>query len=111
MTTIKKDIHMTRGDTLSFGLEIDGLNQDLETAYFSIKQKFNEDIVIIQKSLGDGITKVDDGKYTIRVAPEDTQYVALGEYLYDLEIGVNGDIFTPIKGILFVGWEVTRHVD
>lgn len=110
MTPVKKDIWMVRGDTLAFGIRITGLDQDLETAYFSIGQPHpQEDIIIVQKSLGHGIEKVGDGEYSVRVAPEDTIQIAPKAYRYDLEIGVNDDVFTPFYGTLHVELGVTQH--
>lgn len=92
-------VTMTRGDTISFGMEIEGLGKDLETAFFTCKKNVTEGAVF-QKSLGDGITKQDEGKYVVRIAPEDTENLEPGKYFYDLEIGANGDKFTILKGVL-----------
>ena len=101
-----KHICMIRGDTLSFGLEIDGLDQDLDTAYFTCRQNYDGDI-IFQKAINDGITKESTGKYKVRVAPADTASLDIGRYVYDFQIGVNGDIFTIMNGILELEHEVT----
>ena len=108
---MNKNIKMVRGDTFSFGIEYafdDESSQDLETCYFSCKKNPNDEEYIFQKSLSDGISKVSNGKYRVRVAPEDTDDVEVGNYLYDLEFGLNGDIFTIIKGILTIENDVTR---
>lgn len=102
-----KNINMFRGDTLSFGMEIEGLNQDLDSAYFTVKANYADE-PLVQKSLGDGITKVETGVYRIRVAPEDTADVAAGKYFYDFEIGANGDVFTILNGILEIEQDVTN---
>lgn len=99
---------MTRGDTLSFGIEIEGLDQDLETAFLTCKKNHNE-APLFKKTLGDGITKQETGKYVVRVAPEDTENLEPGKYFYDLEIGANGDIFTILKGVLEIERDVTRR--
>lgn len=101
------NITMVRGDTLSFGLEIEGLEQDLETAFFSCKSSYSAPNYAFQKSLNDGITKVDTGSYRVRVAPGDTQQLEAGTYYYDLQIGVNNDIFTILRGALAIEHEIT----
>lgn len=108
---MNKNLKMVRGDTLSFGIEYsfdDESVQDLDTCYFSCKQNADDEEYIFQKSLNDGISKVDDGKYRVRVAPEDTENVEVGNYYYDLEIGLNDDIFTIIKGVLSIESDITR---
>ena len=96
---VNRYICMIQGNTLSFGVEFKGLDQDLTTATFTVKSSYGGDL-IFQKSLGNGITKVETNKYRVRVAPEDTEDVAAGNYFYNFEIGVNSDKFTIIKGIL-----------
>lgn len=99
-------VTMARGDTMSFGMEIEGLDQDLDTAYFTCRKNHTE-APVFQKSLGNGITKVGDNQYTVRIAPDDTESLEAGKYYYDLEIGVNGDKFTILKGILELEQDVT----
>lgn len=101
---------MTRGDTLAFAVEIEGLEgQDLETAKFSCKTDPDDENYVFQKSLESGISKVSAGKYRVRVAPADTENADLGKYFYDLQIGLNGDIFTIMKGKLELTWEATKE--
>ena len=88
-------ITMVRGDTLSFGLSIDGLDgQDLETAFFTCKSNKSNVSNVFQKSLDDGISKANDGEYVVRVAPEDTANVEAGKYFYDLQIGIRSEEHT-----------------
>lgn len=108
---MNNNMKMTRGDTYSFGIEYkidDESTQDLETCYFSCKKNSDDENYIFQKSLDNGISKVANGQYRIRVAPEDTEEIEAGNYFYDLEIGLNGDKFTLLKGILRIESDVTR---
>lgn len=107
MNSTDFNISMVKGDTLSFGIEIEGLDQDLDSAFFSCAGAQPTTEYVFQKSLGDGITKVETGKYRVRVAPEDTADAEAGFYFYDLQIGVNSDIFTIMKGSLCLEAEVT----
>lgn len=99
------NINMIRGDTLAFGVEFEGLDQRLETSYFTCRKSFDSSVVF-QKSLSSGISFVginpDNGayQYRVRVAPEDTKLLAPGTYRYDFQIGVNSDIFTLMWGAL-----------
>lgn len=98
---------MVRGDTLAFSFEVEGIDT-LDTAYLSCKANADDENYVFQKSLTDGISLVETGKYRVRVAPEDTSNIEVGSYYYDLEIGANSDIFTILKGILKVEQDVTR---
>lgn len=102
-----------RGDTLAFGIEIEGCTQDLDSAFFSVKKDLEDEDYILRVQLGDGITKVGTSEaaiyYRVRVAPELTENIAPGSYHYDLEIGLNGDIFTVLRGVLTILRDVTRR--
>lgn len=110
MAKNETNLTMTRGDTLAFAVEIEGLEgQDLDTVKFSCKTDPDDQEYVFQKTLEDGISKVSAGKYRVRVAPEDTEDADLGKYYYDLQIGLNSDIYTIMKGKLELTWEATRE--
>lgn len=105
-------ITMTRGDTLSFGFELldgneEAFSDDLASAFFTCKQNYTDAENVFQKSLGNGISKIGTGEYVVRVAPEDTADKEAGKYFYDLQIGINSDIFTILKGVLEIEHDVT----
>ena len=102
-------ITMVRGDTLSFALEIIGLDSDLDSAYFTVKKDLDSNEYLFQKSIGDGITKIQTGVYVVRIAPDDTFSMDVGKYWYDLVIGKNGDVFTVKHGVLELIYDVTRE--
>ena len=112
----KVNLEMIRGDTLQFAVEIefDEGPQKLESAYFSCKKNY-DDKAIFQKKLNDGITyrATERNKlyYVVRVAPEDTESVEPGQYYYDLQIGVNSDVFTILHGVLKIYDDVTIGVN
>ena len=106
-----KNLKMVRGDTFSFAIEYefdDKSKQDLDTCYLSCKKNFDDNNYIFQKSIGSGISKVDDNQYRVRIAPEDTDSIDIGNYFYDLQIGLNNDIFTILKGVLKIEREITE---
>ena len=100
-------INMVKGDTCSFGLVFEGLGQDLDTAFLTVKKNPLDSDPIFQLSLGSGITKQDDDNYVVRIIPENTAELDAGQYPFDVQIGVNGDIFTIMLGIIFLSQDVT----
>lgn len=108
-TTKNYNIQMVRGDTLAFSFEVEGIDS-LDTAYFTCKTNVDENEFIFQKSLNNGISLVENGRYRVRVAPSDTANIEVGSYYYDLEIGANSDIFTILKGKLKIDADITRGV-
>ena len=106
-----KYIRMIRGDTLSFGLQVYGdsgepFDQDLERAHFTCKSNRSDNRFLFRKSLSDGVSKVGQGAYVVRVAPSDTAAAKPGKYFYDFEIGCNGDIFTVMRGVIEIMQDV-----
>lgn len=115
MNYYSNNIRNVKGDTYSSVLVIEGLEQDLETIFFTCRDSLNDTSeVLFQKSLNNGISLVDYDeendirKYAIRIAPEDTANIQAGTYEYDLEIGVNGDIFTIMKGKFIIVQDCTK---
>ena len=105
-----ENLKMIRGDTLAFGIELDGVT-DVDAVYFSVKKTKFETEYILQKALNNGIAKIEDGKYSVRVAPSDTHNLEVGTYYYDLQIEANGDVFTVLYGALEIEADITREVN
>lgn len=109
------NLYMVKGDTFRFTIEIEGLNDDLTDAYFSCKKNKEDNEYTFQKSLGDGITKVEDTetgkKYEVVVEPNDTEDVEDGNYFYDLQLQANGEVFTPLLGVLKIDMDITKPAE
>lgn len=115
MNYYSNNIRHIKGDTYSSALVIEGLEQDLDTAFFTCRDSLNDTSeILFQRSLDNGISLVeydeenDIRKYAIRIAPEDTANIQAGTYEYDLEIGINGDIFTIMKGKFIIVQDCTK---
>ena len=105
------NIQMVRGDTLSFGFEYDGTDQELDEAYFTCKKSQSSEQIIFQKALRYGITKdfsvAGVKRYIIRIDPTDTKNVEAGDYYYDFQVKLNGDVFTFLIGALTIKQDIT----
>lgn len=103
-------ITMVKGDTLAFGVEITdqlGAWLDIDDATFICKKNYTDALAVFEKTLGDGIEKVSDGHYSVRVAPEDTDDAEAGLYYYGFRVTKNNDVYTIMRGILELAPEVT----
>lgn len=104
-----KYITMVKGDTLSFGIELadeTGAPVDITDAVFVARKTYNATASVFEKTLGNGITKVDDGIYSVRVAPEDTADDDAGRYYYQFKVMKNSDVYTIMRGIIELEPEV-----
>lgn len=110
---MRKNFEVIKGDTLAFAVEIgfDEKPNDLEEMLFTVKRNA-DDGNLFQKRLNSGVSKIAEvGNklyYRVRVSPWDTRTLEAGLYRYDLEIHVNGDIFTILNGLLIVENEITE---
>lgn len=82
-----------------------------EKIYFTVKNDIHSDEVLIQKRLNEGITVDEDFVYKIEFNASDTDNLAFGKYVYDIEIK-NGDKPKTIQiGTLEITNEVTTAKD
>ena len=115
MNYYKNDIKHVKGDTFSCAMTIENLGQEIDTAYFTCRDSLNDNSeALFVKSLNNGISQVeyddenDIRKYAIRIDPNDTKDLQSGTFYYDLEIGVNSDIFTIMKGKFIIEQDSSR---
>lgn len=115
MNYYKNDIRHVKGDTYSSAMVIEDLGQVLDAAYFTCRENLNDNSqALFVKSLNNGISQVeydetnDIRKYAIRIDPNDTKNLQSGTYYYDLEVGVNNDIFTIMKGKFIIEQDSSR---
>ena len=115
MNYYSNNIRHVRGDSLSHPIFVQGLEQDLESVYFTCRDTLNDNSeILIEKSLNNGITylyydeETDTRTYVVRIEPADTKDLQAGTYYYDEQIGVNGDIFTIMKGKFIIEQDATR---
>lgn len=102
-----ENITMVSGDTLSFNVIVKDKNGDPVTvsgATFKAKANIDAAAADISKSLGNGITQ-SDGVLTVRLAPADTANLQ-GFFLYDMDISVNSDRWTLLRGMLLIEVDV-----
>ena len=110
---MRKNFEVIKGDTLAFAVEIgfDEKPNEIDEMLFTVKRNA-DDGNLFQERLNHGIEKVAEvGNklyYRVRASPWDTRMLEAGLYHYDLEICVNGDVFTILNGLLIVENEITE---
>lgn len=112
---IRKEINMVKGDTLAFNFQLQGLGGAEPTNItFTCREKPESESFYFQRTLASGITQIDydqesdTATYCVRVRPDETAELTAGRYYYDLELNVNGDVLTLMKGRLTLDWDVSR---
>lgn len=93
-----KNFNVKRGDQFSFTITFTNLTADLSTMNFGVKKDYDSSL-IISKSLNNGITKLDAGKYQIIVNSSETMLDA-GMYEFDLRFTIGSVVKTPLSGTI-----------
>ncbi len=116
MNYYKNDIKHCKGDTYSSAIVIEGLGQTVDSIYFTCRENLNDNAeILFQSGINDGISMVeydeekDIRKYAVRVSPSKTRELQSGTYYYDLEVSVNSDVFTVMKGKFILEQDATRE--
>lgn len=109
---MEENLELYKGNSFSFTLEIEDLNQDLNSCFLSCKKNIKENNYTFQKSLKNGISKVDSENnkrvYSFKINPEDTKNIEVGCYYYDVEIKIDNDVFTILCGKLIIKDTITK---
>ena len=101
---MRKNFELIKGDTLAFAVEIafDEDPVDADEMLFTVKRNADDGNLFQVAKVGNKLY------YRVRVSPWHTRSLEAGLYQYDLEIRVNGDIFTILNGLLIVENEITE---
>ena len=92
--------NIKKGDQFSFTVTFKNLTEDLTTFAFGVKLNYSDASRIITKTLGNGITKLDTGKYQIDLLPSETDLLLPDLYIYDLRMTLSSVVYTPLYGYL-----------
>lgn len=115
LNPITRDIAIVQGDTCSFGFELQGLKGERPSSIIlTCKNTIEDDTPLFMVSDNDTIDERaynesnDTLTYTVRIPPYLTQDIALGRYFYDLQVVVNNDVITLMRGRLSLEYQVTK---
>lgn len=80
-----------RGDTYERNFSIKGWNRDISKMYFTVKEKEEDKLPVLQKTLENGITLVDEEEgmkmYQLLICCTDTDKMKVNkDYCFDIEI-------------------------
>lgn len=92
--------NVKQGDEFSFTVTFKNLQEDLTTFAMGVKKEYTDTSMVIEKTLTNGITKIDDGKYRIDFLPSETGALSPDFYVYDLRMTLGSTVFTPLYGYL-----------
>lgn len=97
-----KVFSVKRGSTFSFIITFKNLNQDVTTMNFGVKEDYEDESLVINKTIGDGITKIETGKYKVDFSTSDILLLEAGMYVYDLRYTIGDTPNIPLSGYIVV---------
>lgn len=108
------DIRFIKNNTYALLVTFNDIEEDLRSAFFTVKENPEDEIPILQKSLGAGISKVDDRayknekKYKLQLQAEDTTPLEADvQYLYDFQVTIGNVVKTIASGLFVVSPTIT----
>ena len=96
-----KVFQVKRGSQFSFIVTFKNLDQDVASMDFGIKADYDKPM-LIDKSLGDGITKIQTGQYKVDFSTSDITSLSAGMYVYDLRYTIGSTPSIPLSGYIVV---------
>lgn len=103
-----KVFSVKRGSTFSFIITFKNLNQDVASMTFGLKEDYDK-TMLIEKTLGDGITKIETGKYKVDFSYTDIMSLDAGMYVYDLRYTIGDTPSIPLSGYIVVNDSVFNN--
>ena len=104
-----------RGDTCEKLIKITGWNKEIDQMYFTMKKEDKDKSVVLQKTLGNGITKTDDSEtesYLLVIDATDTDGLLTDyAYLFDIEIVSGTAKRTIVKGTITLDTDITQTIN
>lgn len=102
-------LSLNRGTSLGLKaqrIDADGnvIMQRAEEIYFTVKNKWTDTTYVIQKSLSD-MTFDQQGYYHFTIAPEDTEQLSYGQYVWDFTAVEDNEAYRakPAHGYFVIG--------
>lgn len=88
-------ILLTRGDSAKFSVSINNIfsgseyeMKDTDILRMTVRRNENDPEILVQKEVV--------GSNNIYIRPEDTEEMFFGDYMYDVELTIDDDVFTII---------------
>lgn len=103
-----KVFSVKRGSTFSFIITFKNLDQDVSSMTFGLKEDYDK-TMLIEKTLDDGITQIETGKYKVNFSYTDIIGLDAGMYVYDLRYTIGDTPSIPLSGYIIVNDSVFNN--
>ena len=105
-----KNFIVKKGDQLSFTITFTS-SVAITNLEWGIKKEYTDDVYTILKTLGHGISKINNYTYQFTLSSADTAKLEYFNYPYDIRVSVGSTVKTPLSGKLFIKETVFEDVN
>lgn len=102
-------IDLVRGNNLKLTITLVNESKECDKVIFSVKENVDDTTPLIEKTLDNGVVRIDNFKYSVELIHEDSKKLdAEGYYLYELVIIRDKIVKTIASGKLHILNNITE---
>lgn len=96
-----KNFTPKKGDQISFTITFT-TDVNFDSMEMGVKKDYTDEDFVLLKTLGNGITKLDNRKYQVIITSQETNLLDFETYVYDIRVRSGYVVKTPLSGRIMV---------
>ena len=96
-----KNFTPKKGDQISFIMTFTS-DVQFNSVEMGVKKEYTDEDFVLLKTLGNGITKLDNHRYQVIITSPETEQLDFESYIYDIRVRSGDVIKTPLSGKIIV---------
>lgn len=96
-----KNFTPKKGDQISFIMTFTS-DVQFDSVEMGVKKEYTDEDFVLLKTLGNGITKLDNRRYQVIITSPETGQLDFEQYIYDIRVRSGNVIKTPLSGKIIV---------
>lgn len=96
-----KNFMPKKGDQISFIITFT-TDVNFDSVEMGVKKEYTDEDFVLLKTLGNGITRLDNRRFQIIISSEETNKLEFISYIYDIRTRSGSVIKTPLSGKIIV---------
>lgn len=96
-----KNFTPKKGDQISFIMTFTS-DVQFNSVEMGVKKEYTDEDFVLLKTLGNGITRLDNRRYQVIITSPETEQLDFESYIYDIRVRSGDVIKTPLSGKIIV---------
>lgn len=96
-----KNFTPKKGDQISFTITFTS-DVNFDSMEMGVKKDYTDEDFVLLKTLGNGITKLDNRKYQVIITSQETNLLCFDTYVYDIRVRSGNVVKTPLSGRIMI---------